>query len=83
MMCMAIYFALFALLLFYSDYVLEQYALSVSTAPQEWMVVAIGWEIVPLLWPLGLLLMIVSSGVTLFVGKKTVPFRSGGKNKHG
>ncbi|MEN8169198.1 MAG: hypothetical protein ABFS08_03160 [Pseudomonadota bacterium] len=64
---MAIYVALFALLLFYSDYAIEQYALSITTGEQQWMVVAIGWEMLPMLWPVGLLLMIVASGVTLFV----------------
>lgn len=66
-MCMAIYVALFALLLFYSDYAIEQYALSITTGEQQWMVAAIGWEMLPMLWPVGLLLMIVSSGVTLFI----------------
>ncbi len=65
-MCMAIYAALFALLLFYSDYAIEQYALSVAAGEQQWMVIAIGWEMLPLLWPVGLLLMVVASGATLF-----------------
>ncbi len=66
-MCIAIYVALFALLLFYSNHAIEQYALSITTAEQEWMVVAIGWEMLPLLWPVGLMLMIMASGITLFV----------------
>ena len=66
-MCMAIYAALFALLLFYGDYVIEQYALSVTAGEEQWMVVAIGWEMLPLLWPVGLMLMVVASGLTLFV----------------
>lgn len=65
-MCMAIYAILFALLLFYSDYVIEQYALSVTAGEQQWMVAAIGWEILPMLWPLVLLLMVAASGMTLF-----------------
>jgi len=69
-MCLAIYGALFALLLFYSDYALEQYALSVSSGEQQWMVVAIGWEMLPLLWPLALLLMVVASGATLLVTRR-------------
>lgn len=66
-MCMAIYAALFALLLFYSDYAIESYALSVDTGEGQWMVAAIGWEMVPMLWPVGLLLMVIGSGLTLFV----------------
>lgn len=79
-MCIAIYAALFALLLFYSDYALEQYALSVSSGEQQWMVVAVGWEMLPLLWPVGLLLMIVASGVTLFVARRLAPRQAA---KHG
>lgn len=69
-MCMAIYAALFALLLYYSDFLIEPYALSLSTGEGEWMVVALGWEIVPLLWPVMLLLMVLASGVTLFVARR-------------
>jgi hypothetical protein len=69
-MCIAIYVALFALLLFYSNHAIEQYALSITTAEQQWMVVAIGWEMIPLLWPVGLSLMIVASGITLFVMRR-------------
>lgn len=69
-MCIAIYAALFALLLFYSGYVMEQYALSISTAEKEWMVVALGWEMLPLLWPIGLLLMLVGSALTLFITRR-------------
>ncbi len=66
-MCIAIYAALFALLLFYSNDLIEQYALSITTGGEEWMVVAIGWEMLPLLWPVGLLLLIMGSGLTLFI----------------
>jgi hypothetical protein len=34
------------------------------------MVVALGWEMVPLLWPVMLLLMVAASGVTLFVSRR-------------
>ncbi len=66
-MCMAIYAGLFALLLFYSDYVIEQYALSVTAGEQQWMVVAIGWEMLPALWPLVLLAMIFASAATMLL----------------
>jgi hypothetical protein len=74
-MCMAIYAALFALLLFYSDYLIEPYALSVNSGESQWMVVALGWEIVPLLWPVVLLLMVVSSAATLLLVRRLGPKR--------
>jgi hypothetical protein len=67
---MAIYAALFALLLYYSDYLIEPYALSQATGEGEWMIVALGWEIVPLLWPVMLLLMVVASAMTLFAARR-------------
>ncbi len=66
-MCMAIYAALLALLLYYSNVVVEQFALSVGTTEGEWMVAAIGWEMLPLLWPLLLLSMVVASAATLLI----------------
>lgn len=69
-MCPAIYTALLALLLFYTDYALEQYALSVSSGENNWLVMAIGWEILPVIWPALLLVMVASSAVTLFLSRK-------------
>jgi hypothetical protein len=69
-MCMAIYAALMALLLIYSDYMLEQYALSASSGENEWMVVALGWEIIPTIWPVILLMVVASSAVTFFVVRR-------------
>lgn len=69
-MCPAIYTALLALLLFYTDYVLEQYALSVSSGENDWIVTAIGWEILPAIWPALLLVMVAASAVTLFVSRR-------------
>lgn len=69
-MCMAIYGALLALLLFYSDYLLDQHALSTASGDGEWIVVALGWEIVPVIWPVILLMMVASSAVTLFVSRR-------------
>ncbi len=69
-MCVGIYAALLALLLFYSDYMLEQYALSSSSGNSEWMVVALGWEILPTIWPVILLVMVAASAVTLFVSRR-------------
>jgi hypothetical protein len=66
-MCMAIYAALMALLWIYSDYMLEQYALSASSGANEWTVVALGWEMLPIIWPVLLLMVVASSAVTFFV----------------
>ena len=69
-MCIAIYAALLALLLFYTDYHLEQYALSVSSGDGQWTVMALGWEVLPEIWPALLLMMVASSAVTLFVSRR-------------
>lgn len=69
-MCMAIYALLLALLLFYSDYMLEQYALAVPSGEGECMVVALGWEMLPAIWPALLLMMVAASAGTLFVSRR-------------
>lgn len=70
-MCLAIYAALLALLLYYSDTILEQYALSAASGENEWMMVALGWEILPMLWPAILLMMVVASALTLFISRRS------------
>ncbi len=69
-MCFAISAALIALLWMYSDYMLEQYALSISTTGEQWTMVAIGWEIIPLIWPVLLMAMIAASAATIFVMRR-------------
>ncbi len=66
-MCMAIYAALMVLLWIYSDYMLEQYALSTPSGANEWTVVALGWEMLPTIWPVILLMVVASSAVTFFL----------------
>jgi hypothetical protein len=77
---MAIYAALLALLWFYSDYQLEQYALSASSADGQWIVVALGWEIVPVIWPAVLLMMVAASAMTLFVSRRLGQRKPGAGN---
>jgi hypothetical protein len=69
-MCMAIYVALMALLWIYSDDMLEQYALSTSSGTNEWTVVALGWEILPAIWPVVLLIVVASSAGTFYVSRR-------------
>jgi hypothetical protein len=69
-MCILIFAALLALLWFYSDYHLEQYALSISSGEDQWIAVALGWEILPVIWPVILLMMTAASAVTLFVSRR-------------
>jgi hypothetical protein len=69
-MCFAISAALIALLWLYSDYMLEQYALSISTSGNQWTMVAIGWEIIPLIWPVLLMAMVAASAATFFVMRR-------------
>ena len=66
-MCASIYFALMALFLYYSNFVIDQYALSIPSGDGNWTVISLGWEIVPEIWPVFALLMLVSSALTLFV----------------
>lgn len=69
-MCIAIYLALIGLFVFYSDYVVNQYALTVIQSSGETMVIAVGWEMVPALWPLLVAAMVVASAATLFVARR-------------
>ena len=69
-MCIAIYAALLALLWFYSDYMLDQYALSSASGDGQWIVMALGWEILPTIWPAILLMMVAASAVTLFISRR-------------
>ena len=69
-MCLLIYVALIGLFIFYSDFVLDQYALSASAGEGQWMVVAQGWELLPHIWPALVMAMLVSSGLTLLVARR-------------
>ena len=69
-MCHVIYISLTALLLLYSEYVLEQYALSVTAGDAQWTLVAIGWEIIPFIWPVIVLVMVAASAVTFLIMRK-------------
>jgi len=69
-MCMAIYAVLMVLLWVYSDYVLDQHALSVASGADEWVVIALGWEIIPTIWPAILFVVVASSAVTFFVVRR-------------
>jgi hypothetical protein len=72
-MCYVIYLSLISLLLIYSDYKLEQYALSVSAEEGQWILTALGWEILPSLWPVLLLSMVLASAATLLVVTRVKP----------
>ncbi|MBA1446845.1 MAG: hypothetical protein M3H12_16055 [Chromatiales bacterium] len=68
-MCYVIYFSLIALLLIYSDSVVEQFALSESAGEGQWIMMATGWELVPAIWPLLLMAMVFASALTFFVAR--------------
>lgn len=70
-MCVAIYLALFFLAWLYSDTLLESLALATQSDGGQSVVMALGWEIVPVLWPLFALAMVFASGVTLFIVRRT------------
>lgn len=69
-MCLLIYIALIGLFIFYSDFVLDQHALSVASGENDWMIIAQGWELLPHIWPALVMAMLVSSAVTLFVSRR-------------
>ncbi len=69
-MCYVIYISLFALALIYSDSILDQYALSALSGENQMLTVALGLEIIPILWPVFLLAMVLGSVATFFVSRK-------------
>ena len=72
-MCYAIYAVLLLVAGVYCDAQLQSVALSTSTGDDGWMVIALGWEIIPQLWPLLFLAAVFSSLLTyLVVGRMTV-----------
>ena len=68
-MCVAIYLVLFALAFMYSESIIEPLGLTIQ-GDGEPMLIALGWEIVPAMWPLFALAMVLASGVTLFVSRR-------------
>jgi hypothetical protein len=66
-MCYLIYLTLIGIFLFYSDAILDQHALFVSAGDNQWMIEAIGWELLPLLWPILVLAMVLASAFTFFL----------------
>jgi putative flippase GtrA len=69
-MCYVIYISLLGLALLYSDSIIHQYALSVISGENQMLTVALGWEIIPALWPLFLLAMVLASAVTFLISRK-------------
>lgn len=69
-MCYLIYLSLLALSLYFSDYLLSQYSLSVTNGAGELMSVAQGWETVSLLWPVFLLAAVIGSALTFFASRQ-------------
>jgi hypothetical protein len=65
-MCYVIYGALILSLGVYSDALLRQYALATTAAQDQWTLVALGWELVWVLWPLLAFVAILASALTFF-----------------
>lgn len=70
-MCVAIYLVLMLLAWLYSDSLVESLALATQSENGLGVVMALGWEIVPALWPLFVMAMVLASGVTLFIARRT------------
>ena len=68
-MCYVIYFSLIGLVWLYADSVINDYALSISAGSDQWTLVALSWEIIPILWPVWLLFMVIASAVTFFISR--------------
>lgn len=66
-MCYALFALAIALLFYYSDTILQQHALTLRMAGGEWVTVALGWEMVQVLWPMLLLAAVVGSALTYLV----------------
>jgi membrane protein implicated in regulation of membrane protease activity len=66
-MCYAIFALLIALLFFYSNIIIQEHALSMHLQNGEWMTVALGWEMLQVLWPVLVLAAVVGSALTYFV----------------
>ena len=69
-MCFVIYAAIIVLSWLYCDSLLQTLALSTASGDGGWMTIALGWEIVPQLWPLLLLAAVLSSLLTFLVMRK-------------
>lgn len=69
-MCYVIYISLLVLALIYTESVVDEYALSVISGENQMLAVALGWEIVPALWPLFLFAMVLGSAITFFISRK-------------
>lgn len=79
-MCYAIYLSLIALFILYTDYTLSQYALSTPAGDNQWISVALGWEIIPEIWPAFILVMAASSAVTLLISRRIQANRNAGND---
>jgi hypothetical protein len=79
-MCYAIYISLIALFIFYTDYNLSQYVLSTQSGDNQWISVALGWEIIPEIWPAFILVMAASSAFTLLISRRIQANRNAGND---
>ncbi len=69
-MCFVIYAAIILVSWLYCDSLLQTLALSSAGAEGGWMTIALGWEIVPQLWPLLLLVAGGSSFLTFLITRR-------------
>ncbi len=76
-MCVGIYLALIGLFLFYSDFVINQYVLSVPAGEQGMMAVAVGWEMVWPLWPVVIAAMLLASAASVWATRRCLSCSTG------
>jgi membrane protein implicated in regulation of membrane protease activity len=80
-MCYAIFALLLGLLFLYSDLIVQEHALSMRLN-DEWMIVAQGWEMVQVLWPVLLLALVVGSALTYLAPRLVRRLRSRREQSH-
>lgn len=72
-MCYLIYGTLILTFAVFSHAMIEPYGLAVASGDGQWSVIALGWEMVPEIWPLFLFAAAIGSALTYLV------MRPGGK----
>jgi hypothetical protein len=66
-MCYLIYGAFILTFAVFGHATVEQYGLAVPGGEGQWSVIALGWEMIPVLWPLFLLAAAVGSAATYLI----------------
>ena len=80
-MCYAIFTILIVLLFLYSDVIVQEHALTMRFNETEWMTVAVGWEMVQVIWPALVLAAVVGSALTYMMPRLFAALREARKSR--